>query len=207
MEKKSIVLLIVSSIILIIAIIFAVWSFNLDLNDSKLSNTNTENIHFEKNPIENQIMDKHQNENIRNEIPEEITETKDFSAVYTDFTISKENNDTFKLSDHKDEPVVILFHTNENENSKKMLEKLNNQYLNYKDEINFVVIQSGERVDTNFEIPIYDDINQEVTKLYNVSEFPTIIYIKKSNEISNAKIGLASEDALIANLDILIENF
>ena len=41
MEKKSIILLIISSIILIIAIVFAVWSLNFDsstVNNQKLDN-------------------------------------------------------------------------------------------------------------------------------------------------------------------------
>lgn len=204
MDKKSVVLLVIAIIILVVAVVFATWSFNLD---SQVAN--------EKSVVENKIVE----EQIENEVVSEETEfsesdykeeskTKSLKATYTDFSVKDKNGNEIKLSDYKDSPVMILFWNNQNEDSIEMLKRLNEQYTNYENEIKFIVINSGEEYQVEgVTLPIYQDTNNEISKLYNVTEFPGMIYINKENEVFNAKTGLTTKDALKANLDILAENF
>ena len=206
MDKKSIVLIIVSSIILMIAIVFAIWSFQVDLTVAENNHlANTEN---NRDVVQNSNMDI--NSNQANTVLEEETETKDFSATYTDFTVEDSTGNSIKLSDYKDSPIMVLFWNSENEDSVEMLNRINEQYDNYKEYIKFIAIQTGEQTTAELQdikFPIYYDKNEEIVKIYHIEELPTMLYINKENEIFNSKIGLTSVDALTANLDILAENF
>lgn len=197
MDKKSIVLLIISGIILCIAIVFAIWSFNVDLSIAQNNNvSNSEES--TKNTVEQE-----------NKNTQEESETQDFTATYTDFTLEDLEGNEIKLSDHKDRPVVVLFWSSENQDSVTMLNKINEQYDTYKENISFIAIKA-EEIDEDLgeiKVPIYVDKNQEVMKIYNVTDLPTILYITKENEIFNAKTGLTTDDALKANMDILSENY
>ena len=204
MDKKSVVLLVIAIIILAVAVVFATWSFNFD---SQVVN--------EKSVVENKIVE----EQIENKVVSEETEfsesdykeeskTKSLKATYTDFSVKDKNGNEIKLSDYKDSPVMILFWNNQNEDSIEMLKRLNEQYTNYENEIKFIVINSGEEYQVEgVTLPIYQDTNNKISKLYNVTEFPGMIYINKENEVFYAKTGLTTKDALKANLDILAENF
>ena len=203
MDKKSIVLLIIASIVLILAIVFAVWSFSVDLNIAerkKVVSTNMD-INQKTNTTEQEKANK---------VSEKESETSDFSATYTDFSVEDGEGKQVKLSDYKDHPVMVLFWNNENQDSVEMLNRINEQYENYKDSINFIAIHTGEELTTNLQnikLPIYYDNEQEISKIYNIVELPTMLYINKENQIFNSKTGLTSVDALTANLDILAENF
>lgn len=198
MSKKSIILLVISIIILILAIVFATWSFKNTVPTPKLANE--DNIIQKQEEVENQDI-------VTNE---EVSKTKDFDATYTDFVAEDKNGNQIKLSDYKGSPVVVLFWDEENEDSVEMLKRMNEQYKTYKDAIKFIAISSNieKNLDlTNIEVPIYYDETKEIINLYNVIEFPTIIYINQYNEVFNSKTGLSTIDALKANLDILSENY
>ena len=210
MEKKSIILLIISSIILIIAIVFAVWSLNFDsstVNNQKLDNVQQKE---ENNDEELPNVDMDVREDLTNVREEKIFQTTDFEATYKDFSIVDEVGNIIKLSDYQNSPVMVLFVNLENEDSIEMLKRVNEQYSFYKEKVKFIVIQTKrdtQEVLQNIELPIYQDKNEEIIKMYNVENYPTMLYINKENEIFNSKTGLTSVDALIANLDILSENY
>ena len=204
MEKKSVILLIVSTIILILAVVFAVWSFKIDSNvqQEQLANSEeTNNISFDEN---NNVEEHLTEENLNEE-----SKTKDLEVTYTEFVISDSNGNQIKLSDYKDTPVMVLFWNPENEDANEMLKRVNSYYEEYKDEITFITICNTEdyEIPDDIKLPIYEDANQEVINLYGIKEFPAMLYINKENEIFNSKTGLTTYDALKANLDILAENF
>ena len=216
MEKKSILLLVISIIVLAVAVVFAVWSFNLDAqNVSQQELINQD----EEQDLNSENLENIENENTENEVASEYAEfsendykeqskTKTLEATYLDFTVKDLSGNEIKLSDYKDSPVMVLFWNSENEDSIEMLKRLNEQYKNYENEINFIVINTGEKYTVEgITLKMYQDTNKEVSKLYKITEYPAMLYINKENEVFNAKVGLTTKDALKANLDILAENF
>ena len=83
-------------------------------------------------------------------------------------------------------------------------------YEEYKDKINFIMINTAEEVDEEIKnevsMEIFYDFYKEAQRKYNVTEVPTLIYITEDNEIFNAKVGFTTTDALEANLDIISNN-
>jgi hypothetical protein len=61
--------------------------------------------------------------------------------------------------------------------------------------------------DINFSMPIYYDTDLTARKEYNFSELPYIIFIDKNGEIQKTVEGSITEDSLTASLDLLSENY
>ena len=180
MEKKSIILLIISSIILIIAIVFAVWSFNFD--SSTVNNQKLDNVQQKEENKNEELpnVDMDVREDLTNVREEKILQTTDFEATYKDFSIVDEVGNIIKLSDYQNSPVMVLFVNLENEDSIEMLKRVNEQYSFYKEKVKFIVIQTKrdtQEVLQNIELPIYQDKNEEIIKMYNVENYPTMLYI------------------------------
>ena len=181
MSKKNILILVSAIIIVIIAVIFFVWSLNLD-----------------KNVEEKVVLD-------------EESKTRDLENVaYTDFVFYREDKSEVNFSDYKDKATMILFWNSSNEDSVADLKKVNDMYEEYKDKINFIMINTAEEVDEEIKnevsMEIFYDFYKEAQRKYNVTEVPTLIYITEDNEIFNAKVGFTTTDALEANLDIISNN-
>ena len=194
-DKKNIVFLIVSIIIFCISLVFAIWSFKVDLTLS-----------------ESETLDLNQNSSeFINTTLAEQSETKDLEATYSDFTTYSLDGSEINLSDYNNSPVMVLFWNSENEKSVEMLKRVNEFYDTYKDSINFLAIHTTENMSeslfTDISVPIYYDKNQTIVNQYNITELPAMLYINEQNEIFNSKTGLTTNDALEANLDILSNNF
>ena len=181
MSKKNILILVSAIIIVIIAVIFFVWSLNLDKN------------------IEKKV------------VLDEESKTRDLENVaYTDFVFYREDKSEVNFSDYKDKATMILFWNPSNEDSVADLKKVNDMYEEYQDKINFIMINTAEQVDEEIKnevsMEIFYDFYKEAQRKYNVTEVPTLIYITEDNEIFNAKVGFTTTDALEANLDIISNN-
>ena len=127
-------------------------------------------------------------ENSQNNIEvEEVSKTKDLEDVdYTDFVFYREDRSEVRLSNYKDKPAMILFWNEDTEDISR--EKVSDEIKN------------------SISMEIYYDLYKEGVLKYNISEFPSMIYIAEDNSIMNAKAGLTTRDALEANLDILSNN-
>lgn len=145
------------------------------------------------------------------EVEEEISKTKDIENVdYNDATLYKKDNTEVKLSDYKDKPIMLLFFNEESTESIEVLKKVEELYPNYKDTIQFFMINTTKEADEEFEkdytLEIYYDFYEEAARKYNINQLPSMIYINELNEVFNAKEGFTTTDALEANLDILSNN-
>ena len=106
MSKKNILILVSAIIIVIIAVIFFVWSLNLDKN------------------IEKKV------------VLDEESKTRDLENVaYTDFVFYREDKSEVNFSDYKDKATMILFWNPSNEDSVADLKKVNDMYEEYKDSL------------------------------------------------------------------------
>jgi nitrogen fixation-related uncharacterized protein len=182
--KKNIIMLVVAIILVIIAVFFYFWAINYEVKQ----------------------------DDAENKIETEISKTKDLDNVeYSDFVFYKEDREEVKLSDYKDKPAMILFWSQDNEDSVSVLKKVNEMYEKYKDKINFFMISTEEEVNdelkSEISLEIYYDYYKEGILKYNVSEVPAMIYISEDNEIFNAKVGFTTTDALEANLDLISNNY
>jgi len=198
-DKKNIVLLIIAIVIFCIAVVFAIWSFTIDktITSEKQNQINSSNT---------TTQEENKGTVIRN--TEEESKTKDFETTYKAFSVQDKDGKMLDLSEYQNQPIVIFFWNESNEDSVEMLNKIDEQYESYKDKVVFIAISTEEYNEKQeIKVPIYEDKQKEVASLYNVTELPTIIYINKENEVFNAKTGISSTDALKANLDILSENF
>ncbi len=180
-DKKNIIYLIISIILVIIAIIFCLYVFVFN------------------------------NPNRNNNDSKEISKTKDIENVkYNDITVYKADGTEVKLSDYKDSPVVLFFFNKDSEDSIEDLKKFEDMYKKYEDKIKFLMINVSQDVDeelqNEYTIEILYDFYKAATRTYNISEYPSIIYIGDNNEVFNAKSGFTTTDALEANLDILSNN-
>lgn len=182
MNKKSILILVISIILVIAAAIFLIWSLNYN----------------EVKEEEKIVLD-------------EESKTRDLENTnYTDFVFYREDKSEVNFSDYKDKATMILFWNPSNEDSVEDLKKVDSMYEKYKDKINFLMISTAEEVDEQIKnevsIEIFYDLYKEGQLKYNVTEVPTLIYITEDNEIFNAKVGFTTTDALEANLDIISNN-
>ena len=145
-------------------------------------------------------------------VENEVSKTQDIENVnYNDATIFKADKSEVKISDYKDKPIMILFFNEENEESIEVLKKVEQLYPNYKETIQFLMINTGKEVNEEFakgySLDIYYDFYEETAIKYNITQVPSMIYINEFNEVFNAKEGFTTTDALEANLDILSNNF
>lgn len=181
MNKKTIIILVVSIVVLLVGVIFFLWS----LNYNKVNNDDI--------------------------ILEEESKTKDLeNANYEEFVFYREDKTEVNFSEYKDKPAMLLFWNPNNEDSVEDLKKVDSLYEKYKDSINFFMLNTAEEVDEEIKnqvsIEIFYDFYKEGQIKYNVTELPTLIYITENNEVFNAKVGFTTTDALEANLDIISNN-
>ncbi len=191
--KKNIIILSVVIVIFVVSLIFFVFAINLNpknIEDSDQNNT----VMFE----EDEPYSESQTEDIDN-------------VIYKDFTIYRDDNSELKLSEFQNTPIMLLFFNSENEDSIKVLQKVESVYKNFQNNMKFLMINTSQEVDENlkneYSIEIYYDFYKEAVRNYNITELPSMIFITKDNNVFNAKSGLISTDALDANLNILIENY
>lgn len=180
MNKKSIIFLIIAIIILLLAI--ALFTFannkNSSSEDSNIVQKNSEN-------------------------------------KKTELTFSDSENKEYKFSDFSDKPIALLLWNSDTENSMELIELTEKYYNDYSNNINFLVLNTNEKntdiIDivkkSNFEIPIYYDTNSKVSDFYSFQELPTFIFFNKDGKIENQVEKNITEDAYLANLDIISENY
>lgn len=196
-EKKNIILIVIAVICFLISLAFLIWSITLEDKEYDVK-PQANNTQFVKEP--ETILDEKEDSN-----------TLDVENIaYKDITIYTEDEKEVKLSDFKDTSSMILFWNPEDDTSVELLKKIDEKSKEYEGKINFFCVSTSkdvsEDVKNEISLEIYYDVNKEYETKYNVTEFPTMIYIYKDNAILNAKSGMPSMDAIEANLDILSDN-
>lgn len=187
--KKNILIIIISIILVVLSVAFFLYTLTV-----------------EKPKLEPEEIIKDV------KVENEVSKTQDIENVnYNDVTLFKKNKKEVKISDYKDKPIMLLFFNEENEESIEVLKKVEELYPNYKETIQFFMINTGKEVNEEFEknytMNIYYDFYEEASIKYNITQVPSMIYINEFNEVFNAKEGFTTTDALEANLDILSNNF
>ena len=217
MKKKDIGLLVFAIIFLIVAIIFFFVSSNIQIN--KKSSTPKTNNEVKGN-LENSITNSVNNvtSNTLNETDyQKAAETGILNPVaeYKDFSVYDENGNIVSLDSFSGKPVFILFWQVSELDSVEMLKVLNDVYTKYSEKVIFLSVTDlanktdAQKIvqDNNIQVPIYYEENSAGSIAYNVTNYPTAIIKDKNNNIVNQKVGQMEEDTILANLDILSENY
>lgn len=220
MSKKNIILLVFATVFLILAIIFFVISGNIEFSNK--SNINNSTI---KNTLSDTTSNTLANTNILNVNTNALNEADYQNAAetgvlnpvaeYKNFLVYDESGAEVSLDSFSGKPVFILFWQTSQEDSIEMLKTLNTVYEKYKDDVIFlsvVDIASKAEVQTIvqenvIQIPMYYDQDLAASLAYNITNYPTSIIKDKNNNVVNTKVGKMEEDTILANLDILAENF
>lgn len=217
MKKKDIGLLVFAIIFLIVAIIFFFVSSNIQINKKSVTPKVSNEV---KGTLENNTTNSANNvvSNTLNETDyQKAAETGILNPVaeYKDFSVYDENGNVVSLDSFSGKPVFILFWQVSELDSVEMLKVLNDVYTKYSEKVIFLsVTDLASKVDAqkivqdnNIQVPIYYEENSAGSTAYNVTNYPTAIIKDKNNNIVNQKVGQMEEDTILANLDILSENY
>lgn len=215
MNKKNIILLTFAVVFLILAIIFFVISGNIEFSK------NTENLSNTKNTLDKTDT----NTNIQNVETNSLNEVDYQNAAetgilnpvaeYKNFLVSDANGTEVSLDSYAGKPVFILFWQANQPDSVEMLKTLNSVYENYKEDVIFLSVTDittkteVEQIlqENSIQMPMYYEELFSASSAYEVTNYPTSIIKDKNNNIVNTKVGKMEEDTILANLDILSENF
>lgn len=183
MSKKNIILLIIAVVFFILAFGFCIY-----FNFIKVDN-NSYDINYNEESKTSDI------ENIR----------------YSPIVLTKKDGTQLDTAELDGYATVLFFFDKNNEESVEVLNKLDKMYEKYKNVIKFLPVNTAleyeEDFDKNYSFEIYYDFYKETGRNYNITSYPSIVFIQKDEQVFQAKEGFISDDALEANLDIISENF
>jgi hypothetical protein len=184
-------------------------------NEDFVGNSNSNSISNSiLNSVSNNIANVSANLNQTDYQTAAETGTLDSVAEYQNFTVYDENENEVSLDSFSGNPAFILFWKDE-EDSREMLKTLNKMYSSYSSKVTFLIVtdyseksSASQYVsENNIQIPIYFEQNSSASQTYNISVYPSTVIKDKNNTIINVKEGLQDEDSILANLDILSENY
>lgn len=182
MNKKSIVILIVALVFFIIAIgIFVYAKINVSDDDEVIE-------------VETEIIEEEEKE---------------------PFIFYDSNGNEFTLENFEGVPVALILWSSNTENSFEIVELIEEIYDDYKNDVNFLVINTEEPDEDIIEViekceysfEIYYDLNNVASEYYSYSLLPVMIFMESDGEISNQIESSITEDSLLANLDLICENY
>ncbi len=150
-------------------------------------------------------------------IQEQQTTTSDKNEPAIDFELQTLDGETIKLSAYKKEGkvVVLIFGATWCPPCKEEFPHVQNFYKNTdkeKVEIIWIYTNEKENVVTDFrdkyglEFPIAYDETGDVYDQYEVSSIPKTVFINKTGEMDEIKVGAMSEDDLKENVGRLMGN-
>ena len=186
MSKKSIVFLVFAIIFFVLAVGIFIYAntLNKDTNENQENNNNQNNI--------------------------ETNENKPEGFVFYD-----ENGNEFGISNYEGTPIALILWSSDTENSFEVVEMIESVYNDYKNDITFLVINTEEKsasiVQTvencNYSFQVYYDTENLASDYYEYSKLPTLIFLEADGTKSNQIEGTITEDSLLANLDLIAENY
>ena len=187
MNKNNVILLILAILFFIFSALFAYSSFTD-------TNTPTNNLSNNTAPVQDTT----------------ITEEEFFDNIeyenFTNFNFLDENNNELKMSSYLGKPIVVFFSDfiNNAEYSAGFLQTLEYFYENYKEQAQFFTIDKNDVPDYASTITLYKDIDGN--EKYSIEQLPTLLFIDSEGNVMN-KVTKITEDSMEANLDLITGNY
>lgn len=139
----------------------------------------------------------------------DINDTEESTSVPAmDFTVYTENGTPVKLSDFYGKPIVVNFWATWCGPCKSELPAFETLYNEYKDEINFLMINLTDGAQetipgvkdfiskNNYTFPVYFDTEMNAALTYGVYSIPATLFIDADGNIVASQLGAMSENAL-----------
>ena len=143
------------------------------------------------------------------------TEPERTEPMAADFTIYDGNGNEVHLSDFAGKPVILNFWASWCVPCKKEMPDFNEKYLEYGDEIQFLMIDfaKDDKIEDakeyvsemGFKFPVYFDVYGDATSTYKIDAFPTTIFIDADGYIMDRYRGTISEETLQSGIDKILK--
>ena len=156
----------------------------------------------------NELRNVRRNASVYTEYTTNESKTTDLGINnYSEFTVYRDDKSEINLKDYEGYPMMILFFDDTDEESMEVLDKVESVYKKYEDKVAFLMINVDQIVNyelvEKYTIDILYDFYKEAVRKYNITEFPSMLYISEENKVINSKSGVPTLDALEANLELL----
>lgn len=147
----------------------------------------------------------------------ETDSSSDQRQQAVDFTVFDDQGQEVRLSDFYGKPVVVNFWATWCGYCKQEMPDFQETYDAYKDQVNFLMIQStdGSREtkemgqayiqEEGFTFPVYYDENREAVYLYSVYSLPTTILLDAEGRVAAYNPGLVEKEPLTAAIEQLLK--
>ena len=142
-----------------------------------------------------------------------VPDRNEFASA--DFTIYDGDGNKVHLSDFAGKPIILNFWASWCVPCKKEMPDFNEKYLEYGDEIQFLMVDfarddkiedAKEYVsDMGFEFPVYYDIDGDAFLAYEITAFPTTIAFDADGNVVDRYRGTMSEETLQSVIDKLLD--
>lgn len=154
------------------------------------------------------------NKNTSLEEPESNAQTAE-PEKEEEFIFYNEKDEEFKISDFDGKPIALILWSSDTDNSFEIIEMVEKIYSDYKDKVNFLVINTEEKTsditetvaNCGYSFQVYYDKDNLASKYYEYEKLPTLIFFDADGKESNKIEEKISEDSFLANLDIIAENY
>ena len=148
---------------------------------------------------------------------EQNVKKNNINKIFSGVDLEQGDNSTINIGDIEDKSMAILFWRSDVDQANEVLDRLNAQFDNYSDKVQFIAIdvlidEPMSKTDViknmnerGIKIPMLFDVNKSAMDAYNITFLPSLIFINKNKQVINTKEGAMSEDAIMANLDLISE--
>lgn len=131
------------------------------------------------------------------------------------FIFYDENGNEFDISNFEGTPIALILWSSDTENSYEVIEMIESVYNDYKSDITFLVINTEEKSESitdtianiGYSFQVYYDTENLAANYYEYTKLPTLIFLNADGTKTNQIEGSITEDSLLANLDIIAENY